>query len=63
MAPWEQDKAEGERGMQRVGVVWHDTLSIISEAVTFTRGSRRGAAPRAVQGFVMCVLFTSKEAE
>lgn len=32
-----------------VGVGWNNRLSIISEAVTFTRGNRRGAAPRVVQ--------------
>lgn len=53
--PGKEDKAESERGVQRVGGGWHDILFIIREAVTFTRGSRRGAAPGAVQGFVMYV--------
>lgn len=52
----------GKKTKQRVregcsgwGGGWHDILFIIREAVTFTRGSRRGAAPGAVQGFVMYV--------
>ena len=53
--PGTEDKAVSEGGGAVGGGGWHDILSIISEAVTFTRGSRRGAAPGAVQGFVMYV--------
>lgn len=55
MPPWDgRQSKEWKRGAVGGGVR-HDILSIISEAVTFTRGNRRGAAPGAVQGFVMRV--------
>lgn len=57
MAPWDRGQSrvkEGAGGAMNGGG-WHDILSIISEVVTFTRGNRRGAAPGAVQGFVMYV--------
>lgn len=54
--PGREDKAQSKRGVQCVGVCgwdgWPDILSIISEAVTFTRGNRRGAAPQGGSRFV-----------
>lgn len=55
--PGREDKAQSKRGVQCVCVCvcvggWHDILSIISEAVTFTRGNSRGAAPQGGSRFV-----------